>query len=238
MQAGAGGFANGVQAGQIRSTLLVRHHPPAGVMRGWHHRNGLACHVDAQRQTAGVNGGKVFQNKRRSLVCDVQVDAVCTKALHLVINRTRDNIARCQLGSAVMRGHETGAIGQQQTAPFTAHGFADQERFGLGVVEACGMKLNEFHIAHTAARSPSGGDAIPRRRVWVGGVQIHLAGAAGGQNGVRGLEGQDTIVLRVQSVKPQAARRFCAHFGRCDQVHQQMVLKQGDVGMLTDEMPK
>ena len=75
----------------------------------------------------------------------------------------------------------------------TAHGFGDQIAFGVRVVQAGGVKLDEFHICHAAAGAPSGSNAVTRRRIRVGRVQIDFACTARGQNGVRGGKSNDFV---------------------------------------------
>ena len=95
-------------------------------------------------------------------------------------------VAWGEFGACVVGGHKTRAVGQQQAAAFAAHRFADQKRFGVRVVQASGVELDEFHVLHPAARAPGCGNAVARGGVGVGGVQVHLARAAGGQERVRG----------------------------------------------------
>jgi hypothetical protein len=76
---------------------------------------------------------------------------------------------------------------------------------GLRVVQAGGVELDELHVRHPAARAPGGGNAVAGGGVGVGGVQVHLARAAGGQDGVRRAEGQHLVGRFVQRVQAQAA---------------------------------
>ena len=155
---------------------------------------------------------------------------------HLEVNRAGHHIARGQLGAGVMMRHETGAsgrCGQQQAPAFAAHGFGDQKRLGVGVVQAGGVELNEFHVGSAATRTPGGCHAVAGGGVGVGGVQVNLACAAGGQNRVAGAEGHDAVGGFVQGIQAEAAPR--AVVAVClvlDQIHQRVVLKQGDVGRL------
>ena len=105
----------------------------------------------------------------------------------------------------------------------------------MWVVQAGGVELDEFHVAHPAARTPSGGDAVASGGVGVGGVEVDLARAAGGQDGVGRLEGLDQILLNVEHVGAMAAagrarRRALAELGVGDQVHQHVVFEEVNVG--------
>jgi hypothetical protein len=97
----------------------------------------------------------------------------------------------------VVGRHEAGAGGsarsgrQLEQAAFAAHRFADQEGLGVGVVQAGRVELDEFHIGDAAAGAPGHRDTVAGGGVGVGRVQVDLAGAAGGQHGVVGGEGDD-----------------------------------------------
>ena len=112
VQAGAGGFANGIQAAQVGAPGQVGQHAAAGVVSGRHDRNRLFADVDAEFGAALQDIGKVFLQKRRALVRDVEVDAVHAMLFHLEINRPGDHVARCQFGAFVMRRHEARATGR------------------------------------------------------------------------------------------------------------------------------
>jgi len=52
----------------------------------------------------------------------------------------------------------------------------------MRVVKAGGVELDEFHVGYASARAPGGCDAITRRSVRVGGVEVNLAGTTGCKN--------------------------------------------------------
>ena len=94
-------------------------------MRCGHDGNGLFGDINAQLQTTCKDIGKVLLDKGQRLVRNVEVDAVQAAFFHFKINSTRHNIARCQLGAWVVRGHEPRTVWQQQPPALAAHGFAD-----------------------------------------------------------------------------------------------------------------
>jgi len=49
----------------------------------------------------------------------------------------------------------------------------------MGMVEAGGMKLDEFHVSYPATGAPAHGNAITGRGVRIGRVEVNLAGATG-----------------------------------------------------------
>ena len=106
------------------------------------------------------------------------------------------DVPRRQLGARVEPVHEAVAVGQQQLAAFAAHRLGDQERLGLAVVQAGGVELVELHVGDPAAGAPGHGDAVAGGAVRVAGVQVDLAGAAGGQHHGAGAEHLDAAIAR------------------------------------------
>src|SRR5471032_1974723 len=140
VQAGAGGFADGVQARDVGASGQVGDHAAAGVVRGRHDRNRLLGDVDAQFQAARVDGGEVLDQECGRLVADVEVDVVEAALLDLEVDGAGHHVARRQLGALVVFQHEAAASGgpgfrrQFQQAAFAAYRFRDQEGFGVGMV--------------------------------------------------------------------------------------------------------
>ena len=208
VQAGAGGLADGVQARHVGAARQVGEHAAAGVVRRRHHRDRLARDVDAQLQAARVGcWGSARAGRPAALVRDVEVHAVQPVLLHLEVDGARHHVARRQLGARVVRRHEAASpSGSLQQAAFAAHRLADQEGLGVRVVQAGRVELDELHVRHPAARAPGHGDAVAGGGVGVGGVEVDLAGAAGGQDGVRRAEGQHLVGGLVERVQAQAGR--------------------------------
>ena len=178
----------------------------AGVVRRRHHRDRLARDVDAEFQAACVDVGEMLLEEGGRLVRDVEIDAVQAAFFHFEVDGARHDVARRQFGARVVLGHEAGAVGQQQDAAFAAHRFGDQEGFGVRVVQAGRVELDEFHVGHPAAGAPGHRDAVAGGGVGVGGVEIDLAGAAGGQHGMPGGKGFDLAAGLVEHIGAVAAR--------------------------------
>ncbi len=181
VQTGAGGFADGIQVFDIGAAMDIGYHATTGVMCRRYHRNRLAGDVDSQLQTALINSGEVLFDKVSRFVADIEEQAVGTDAFHLMVDGAGDDIPWCQFGAFIEALHKALAVGQQQLATFAAHRFGNQERLGLRVIQAGRVELVEFHIGDAATGAPGHGDAIAGSAVRVAGVQIHLAGATGGQ---------------------------------------------------------
>ena len=127
--------------------------------------------------------GKCSFRKVGRLVRDVEIDAVQAAFFHLEVDGAGDDVARRQFGARVVLRHEAvrRPAGAEMPA-FAAHRLGDQKGFGVGVVKAGRVELDEFHVGHPAAGAPGHGDAVAGRRIGIGGVEIDLAGATGGQH--------------------------------------------------------
>ena len=128
--------------------------------------------------------GKCSRMNSGALVRDVEVHAVDAVLLHLEVDRAGDDVARRELGALVVARHEALAVGQLEQPAFAAHRLGDQERLGVRVVEAGRVELDEFHVRDRRARAPAHGHAVAGRGVGIGRVEVDLARAAGGEDGV------------------------------------------------------
>ncbi len=143
--------------------------------------------------------------------------------------------------------HEGGAALELQDAAFAADGLADQEGFGLGVEEAGGVKLDEFHVGDVCACAPGHGDAVARGDVGVCRDEVDFARPSRGQDREPRPERVDPVVLDVKNVGAQATilffpgKRFAAQdLGFADEVNGEEVLVDLDIldGVrLVDEGP-
>lgn len=79
--------------------------------------------------------------------------------------------------------HKLDALDGFEDAAFAADGFADEEGFGLGMVEAGGVELDKFHVGDGHACAVGHGDAVTGSDVWVGGIEVDFSAAASGQDG-------------------------------------------------------
>ena len=78
-----------------------------------------------------------------------------------------------------------------QDAAFAAHRLADEERFRLGMEQAGRVELDELHVGDGHARAVGHGHAVAGGDVGIGGVEIDLAAAAGGEEHVLRGDGLD-----------------------------------------------
>src|SRR5690606_8452963 len=96
--------------------------------------------------------------------------------------------------------HEGLAVGKAQSTTFASDCLSDQEVFGLGVVEASRVELVEFHVGDPTAGPPGHGDAIAGGAVWITGIKVDFAGAAGSQHHKPGTEELDVAGVPVQHI--------------------------------------
>ena len=128
----------------------------------------------------------------------------------------------------------TRRLRQQQLATLTAHRLGDEKALGVRVVQAGGVELDELHVGHPTARTPGCCNAVARGRVRVGGVQVHLACATCGQDGVGCAERHHLVQRFVQCINAMTAwfngPIRIRDLGVGDQVHKHVVFEHGDAG--------
>ena len=236
VQAGAGGLAGGVEAGNVGARVQVGDDAAAGVVRRRDDRDGVAGDVDAQFGAARQDVREVLPQEFRRLVRDVEVHAIQAALLHLEVDGAGDDVARREFGARIVFRHEARAVGQLQQAAFAAHGLGDQEGLGLRVVEAGRVELDEFHVGDPAAGPPGHGDAVAGRGVRARRVEVDLARAARGDQGVRRADGDHLALGVVQGVGAVAAVFRQPQFFAGDQVDGDVVFEHRDVGMLADDV--
>jgi hypothetical protein len=146
----------------------------------------------------------------------------------------RATMSRGASSRGVVGRHEARAVRQAQQAALAAQGLGDQEGLGVRVVQAGRVELDELHVRHPAAGAPGHGDAVAGGRVGVGGVEIDLAGAAGGERRVAGAQGQHAVAGDVEHVGAEAAVARQAQLGGRDQVDRDVAFEHRDVGVLPD----
>ena len=146
-----------------------------------------------------------------------------------MVNGTCDDVARCQVATLIKALHERSTVRQQQAPALTTHRLGDQKGFCLGMVQAGRMELVEFHVGDTAAGAPGHGDAVTTGGVRITGIQVNLAGAAGGEYHLAGTEGLDALPVAVQHIGTDTAVVCQPQFVAGDQVNGDVVFQQGDV---------
>ena len=162
----------------------------------------------------------------------IEPDMIKAMLLHLEVDGAGDDVARCQLEALIVRGHEAGAVRELEIPTLAAQRLGDQKTALLRVIKTGRMKLDELHVRDPAAGSPCHRDAVAGGGVGVGGVAIHLAGPARGQDDCTGSQGFDLLRVDVQRIDAVAARDLLAlQMARRDQIEGHPAFTQGDVRM-------
>ncbi len=135
--------------------------------------------------------------------------------------------------------HEGGAVTALEDGTLAAHRLGDEEGTGVRVVERGRMELHEFHVGDGRPGTVGHGDAVAGGDVRVAGVEVHLAGAAGGKKRDARREGAYLAALSVEHVGAQAAvflEVLLEHLRLGDKVDGDVVLVDGDVVVIQDRL--
>ena len=98
------------------------------------------------------------------------------------------------------------------------------------MVQAGRVKLVEFHIGDTTAGTPGHGNTITTGGIRVTGIQVHLAGTAGGEHHVAGHKSLYRLLVTIQHIGTDTAIVCQAELGAGNQVNGDVVFQQRDVG--------
>ncbi len=146
----------------------------------------VARDVDAELKARGGDAGEAFFYEVAVEVSDVEIDAGVPRFFHLRDDGLRDDVARGELGSGVVFGHEAEAVFINEPAAFAADGFGDEAAAAAGDVQNRRMELGEFHVAELGTGTVTEGVAVAGGDGGVGRFAIDLAAAAGGEDGLAG----------------------------------------------------
>ena len=102
-------------------------------MRRRHHGDRLLGHVDAETQAGIVNIREPFTQKFHRLVRDIEKNALRAGTFDFRIDRTRDNVSRCERAAPVVAFHKIFAAIVPQHPALAPHRFGNQKRFCFGI---------------------------------------------------------------------------------------------------------
>jgi hypothetical protein len=143
----------------------------------------------------------------------------------------RDDVARREVGERVQAGHDRHVVLRAQDRALAAHRLADQERFGLRMVQAGRMELDELHVRERGARAIGHRHPVAGRDVGIARVEIHLAGAARREQRHARLERHHGSLGVEHIGADHALRSGPAELARGEQVDAAVILEQRDVRM-------
>ncbi len=191
--------------------------------------------VDAVGEAGLVDVRETLAHEGGGLVRDVEVHAFLAGLFHLRVDGAGHDVARGERGERMVFVHERLALRRLEDAPLPAHGLGDEERARLRVEEARRMELHELHVRNRRPRPPRHRDAVARGDVGVGGVEVHLAAPAGGEDRAQRAEGFHLAGVLVEHVRAEAAVfRGEAELGAGDEVHGHVAFEHGDVRLFGD----
>ena len=133
------------------------------------------------------------------------------------------------------------AVFIHENPAFAPDCFGNEEIFGLGVIQTGGVKLDEFHVGNVGPGPVGDGHPVAGGDIRVAGIEIDLAGAAGGQQDDGGNEGVDLTGVLIEDVDTHAGflgigddRAPADQLMPGDEIHGDLVFEDGDIGLLQD----
>ena len=186
MQAAAGHFAGGPEAGERRAAVVIDRHAADHVVGAGPDRDPVAVMSRPNSRQRCGDAGEAGADRFGVEVAQVEIDAGVLRLFHLVDDRLADDVARGELGPRVVVGHEAVAEAFDQDGAFAADGFGDQAAAAAGDVEHRRMELHELHVGEFGAGAVGHGVAVAGGDGRVGRFAIDLPRAAGGENRLLG----------------------------------------------------
>ena len=188
MDAGAGDFAGGVEAGDGGSSVQIGGNAAHGVVGGGEDGAGLAVEVDAVSEAGGVDAGEAVFDEIGAAAGEVEQDVGSAVAFHFGDDGAGDDVAGGEVALRVIAFHEAFASEVEQAGAFAAEGFGEEEAGRAGDVEGGGVELDEFEVTDGGAGAPGHGDAVAGGDIGIGGVLKDAAETAGGEQDGAGAE--------------------------------------------------
>jgi hypothetical protein len=177
MDAGAGGFACGEEAGERSVTVNVAENTSHEVVRSGADGDEVAVELEAvfdeEARDAGEAGVQVFGD-----VAHVEVDGTVDA---LAGDGAGDDVSGSELDQWMVALHEALAVGVDEVCAFATEGFAKEKAGCSGLREGGGVELVELHIGDSGPGAVGHGDAVSSGDSRVGGVGVDLAGASAGK---------------------------------------------------------
>lgn len=199
MDAGAGDFAGGVEAGDGGLSIQTGGDAAHGVVGGGEDGAGLAVEVDAVSEAGGVDARETIFDEIGAAAGEVEEDVGGAVAFHFGDDGAGDDVARGEVAEGVVAFHEAFAAEVEEAGAFTAEGFGEEEAGRAGDVEGGGVELDEFEVADGGAGAPGHGDAVAGGDIGISGVLEDAAETAGSEQDGAGAEFDAAGVAFVES---------------------------------------
>ena len=173
VDAGAGGFARGIEAAQAGAAGEVGADAAHQVVRRRAHGNQIARQVEAVLRQKCADAGKALvkiEARARGACRDRRAACVARRVAHAFArDGAGHHIARSQLEQRMVALHEALAAIVAQVGAFAAQRFREQKARRAGKGERRGMELVELHVGQLGAGLPRPGRCRrrwPRRGWW------------------------------------------------------------------------
>jgi len=230
VQPGHRDLAGCVQARNRAASVEIGLHAAAHIVRRGHHRDWSFGQVISKAQASLEDSREPPPDEIGVAMAQIEIHEVQPATLHLGIDRSRNHVARRQLGVRMVALHERGAVGQFQNRALAAKRLRDEKGLGGGMIQAGGMELIELEVCDRRARPIRHRDTVARRDVGVGGVEIDLAGAACRQH--RGARNHfaDFVSVAVERIDAPACARLSRGGSLDQQIDRDMIFQSADVG--------
>ena len=205
MHAGAGGLADGEEAGQGRAAVEVGDDAAHPVVRGGRHGDRLDGPVEPGLTARGVEAREAAARKRASERRRVEEHGRAALLGHAPPHRAGDDVARRELGARVDVEHEAVAASRRRStapSPRTASEMSGRARRG----ERRRVELHELEVGDRRAGTPGRGDAVAGRDVGIRRVPVELPAAAGREHDGVGAH-VDGAGCRRAGARPSRGRR-------------------------------
>ena len=191
VDAGAGGFSGGVEAGDGGAAMEVGFDAAHEVVGRGADGDEVATKFELvaveEGGDAGEAGDEVF-----AAGTHVEEDRAFEA---LAGDGAGDDVAGCELGEGMDGEHEALAAGVEEEGAFTAERLAEEEAGCAFAGVGGGMELVELHVLERGAGTISHGDAVPGSDGGVGGIAEDLAGTSAGEEHGSGEDGGEGAVF-------------------------------------------
>ena len=175
MDAAARGLAAGPQVVKCGGAVEIGHDATREIVRGGGDGQPLRGRIEVGAHAREPDGREmaleVVDHRR------VEPHVVFAGGDHALVDRTRDDVAGCQIGQWVHAGHERHAIAVAQDRTLAAQRLGDQRPRHQGGVERGGVELDELEISARDAGLQRERDAVTRRERRIGRHGKALTGA-------------------------------------------------------------
>lgn len=208
VQAGAPGFADGVEVADIGAAVEIGVHAAASKMRGGHDGDRLARTIYAVAKAAFVDVGETLADELGLQRGEIEEHARLAAGGQLLLDRAGDDITGRERTAGMHAVHETLALGVDEHAALAAQGLGDEEARGVFLGEDRRVKLDVFEVDEARAHAIRHRDAVAHAAGLVGRVQENLPEAAGGEDGFLGDDGYGLAGGRVEHVGPETGERL------------------------------